>query len=354
MNQLLGIPPAKLKESMKDNGIKPFVADQILDWVFKKSVLNFSDMQNVSKENREKLSTLYNLFPFKDVEVLESSDGLAVKGVLTLEDGAKIESVILKERDYYNLCISTQCGCPVDCKFCLTGITGFKRNLKAAEIVGQILWANNYLASKKIDSRISHLVFMGMGEPLLNYDELIKALAMIHDEQGFYISTRKVTVSTSGFIKTIRKLIEDDVKLNLAFSVGCVNRDKRIEIMPVEELNPIMDVAKVLKEYQALHNRKLTLEYTMLSGVNDTDQDIQDLIGLAKYLKAKINLINLNPHNKIPFKEISNTKLHRLKTMIQNQHVPVTIRFRKGRDISAACGQLGESRMEATNENGDD
>jgi 23S rRNA (adenine2503-C2)-methyltransferase len=336
---LLSLTQDQLKATLAEHGLPSFTSKQIMEWVYQKRVSDFSLMSNLSKANREKLPTLLDTDFFSNLTILPSSDGMAIKYVFTLLDGAKIEAVVLKEKTYTTLCVSSQAGCPVDCKFCLTGVVGFKRHLKAQEIVGQVFKAI------QDGHDITHLVFMGMGEPLLNYDAVFAAIDILQAPWGFDFSKRKITVSTSGYLAGIKRLIADQRFISLAFSVGNANPEKRAVLMPIENRNPIMDVAKALHTYQKMHNRKLTLEYTLLDGKNDAPADIRELCSLAKYLHAKINLINLNPHPKIPFKPVSTKVLHRVKHIIEEANVPVTVRYRKGQDISAACGQLGESYL---------
>jgi 23S rRNA (adenine2503-C2)-methyltransferase len=271
--------------------------------------------------------------------MLESKDDLAKKFVLHCGDGQAVEMVVLSQDGYYTLCVSSQSGCPVDCKFCLTGIVGFKRNLSAEEIIGQVLLANSE------GYPISNLVFMGMGEPLLNYDALFTAIDFMCHEDNLNFGKRKITVSTSGYLASIKRLINDERYINLAFSVGHPNPDQRRHIMPIEERNPLYEVTKLIKEYQKLHNRKLTLEYTLLKGRNDDQFTIKELSNMSKYLDAKINVINLNPHPKIPFEPVTSEKVRLIKGWLKKEGVPVTVRYRKGQDISAACGQLGESHL---------
>lgn len=337
---LLALTEDELKEIIAQLELPAYTAKQILEWVYLKKVGEFADMSNISKGNREKLAATIDTQFYTNVTILPSKDDLAIKYVFTLNDGAKVEAVVLKERNYTTLCVSSQAGCPVDCKFCLTGVVGYKRNLEVQEIVGQIF------KTAQDGHQISHLVFMGMGEPLLNYDKVFKAIDILQAEYSFNISKRKMTVSTSGYLAGIRKLIEQKRFINLAFSVGNANPAKRGALMPIDNRNPINEVAKTLYQYQTMHNRKLTLEYTLLDGKNDSVEDIRDLISLAKYLKAKVNLINLNPHPKIPFKPVPTKVLHQVKIWIEDAKVPVTVRYKKGQDISAACGQLGESYLD--------
>ena len=314
-----------------------FVGKQLIHWISKRYVISLENMTNISKKNKSILADSFLFSPFKSTAQLPSKDKLAIKCIHTLHDNHYIESVILKEKNYYTLCVSSQSGCPMDCKFCLTGVIGFKRQLTPAEIIGQVLYANEQ------GYAISNLVFMGMGEPLLNYDNVFKAIDFLIDERAFNMSKRKITLSTIGYTQGIKRLIADQRFVNLAFSVGSTDPEKRLKIMPNSNRNSLKDILPVLKEYQRLHNRKLTLEYTLLDNLNDSQDDAQGLAHLAKTLQAKINLINLNPHQHIPFKPVSIQKLHWFKEILTDFKRPVTIRFKKGQDVSAACGQLGES-----------
>ena len=336
---LLNYTLPELKELILELGLQRFVADQLFQWIHKKFVFDFNDMSNLSKKSREILEKNFIVQPMKEVKCFHSAEENASKTIFSLSDNLSVESVILREKNYYTLCVSSQVGCPVDCKFCLTGVAGFKRNLEVSEIVFQILSANQK------GYPISNLVFMGMGEPLLNYKNVLKAIGLLTSEEGCDISKRKVTVSTAGYMAGIQKLINDEVYLNLAFSVGSTHPLKRIKFMPIEKRNPIVDVSRLLHSYLKLHNRKLTLEYTLLQGVNDSKSDIDGLANLALFLNAKINLINLNPHEKINFDPISSTKLNWFKDQLRQKGARVTVRYRKGQDITAACGQLGESLL---------
>ena len=201
------------------------------------------------------------------------------------------------------------------------------------------------LLAKQQGHPITHLVFMGMGEPLLNFDEVFGAIRHVCDETTFNFSKRKITVSTSGILHGIKRLIDEDIVINLAFSVGHPNPEKRKVLMPIEERNPIFEISRLLSTYNTLHNRKLTLEYTLLKGQNEDEETLIELANLAKFLKAKVNLINLNPHPKIPHEPVSFNTLKRFQNGLKYQGVPVTVRVTKGQDIIAACGQLGESLL---------
>ena len=328
----------RFREIILESGFKPFLADQIVDWVYKKKVQSFDDMRNISKVNRESLSQLFSIPSFSLQDQISSDEG-AVKLIGVLHDSNHLECVVLKEKTYNTLCVSSQCGCPAGCTFCLTGYVGFKRQLTQSEIVGQV-----YLA-ESLGYSISNLVFMGMGEPMLNFDTLFSAIDWLNHPKGFGIGKRHITISTVGYLAGIRRLIKEERFVNLAFSVGHPNPRKRIKIMPFQERNPFMDVVEAIKTYQGMHNRQLTLEYTTIAGFNEDDDAIRELITLGKYLEAKINLINMNPHPKLPQQPISVSRLLAIKDQIANASLPVTVRYRKGQDIAAACGQLGESHL---------
>ena len=333
------IKVSDVKSVFVENGFQGFVAKQCLDWVYKKHIYDVDQMTNISKSNREKLKDIFDFSLFKDVKSMHSKEENAIKNICHLDDGNIIECVILDQDDYYTLCISSQCGCAVDCKFCLTGVVGFKRQLTMAEIIKQVVYCYS------INYPIKNIVFMGMGEPLMNYDNVLAAIDYLTDKLTYDISNRSITVSTAGYMAGLKRLIKDQRPLNLAFSVGSADPIKRVKFMPIEKRNSIVEFVRVLYEYQQTHNRKVTLEYTLLEGVNDTDYDIKSLINLSRYLNAKINLINLNPHFKIPFKPIAVKKLLSIRDFVKKNRCRVTIRYKKGQDITAACGQLGESYL---------
>jgi 23S rRNA (adenine2503-C2)-methyltransferase len=325
----------ELRAALLKIGLKPYLAKQIYDWIYKKFVIDFNEMSNISKTNREMLISKFNINALEMIETNISRDKAAIKYKFKLIDNSEIETVVLNEKKYYSLCISSQVGCPLGCKFCVTGMKGFKRNLTVSEIIGQVIYACEQ------GYQISRIVFMGMGEPMLNYDAVLKAIDILNREEGLHISKRKMTVSTIGIIDSLKRLIEDDKVLNLALSIGSVNPIKRKFLMPVEKDNPLLQIITTLNEYQKNHNRKLTLEYTLIKDQNDSFNDIQELANIAKYLKAKINLINLNPHPDIPFKPIPSKRLSEIKEALLKMGVITTIRFSKGADIAGACGQLG-------------
>ncbi|MCP4049625.1 MAG: 23S rRNA (adenine(2503)-C(2))-methyltransferase RlmN [bacterium] len=333
---ILSLSLPELSNSLSRHGLRTYVAEQIYDWIYKKYCLDFNLMTNLSKNSRTLLGKLFDLNCFIDTKKLSSSDDLAIKYGFTLADGHKIETVVLKEREYYTLCVSSQVGCALNCGICLTGKSGFVRDLTVQEIIAQVLYAY------RDGYPVSHLVFMGMGEPLMNTESLFKAIEIINDPLSFNIGKRKITISTSGVLLGLKKFFEAEWQVNLALSVGHADPLKRAILMPVEKNNPILEVIHLINQQkkERLYNRKISLEYTLLEGFNDDNQAISDLVNMARYLKAKINLINLNAHKAVRFKPVSEKRIKEVKSSIQQQGVPVTIRMRKGQDIQAACGQL--------------
>ena len=339
MDNFFLIDQKSYKSWCKTHELPTYTLNQIHEWVTKKHVIDFDLMTNIGKKNREKLPRILNINPFKSIEKCPASDASATKYIFEIEPHVFIEAVAIQEKGYETLCISSQAGCPVDCKFCLTGVSGLKKNLTVHEIVAQLAIIKSY------GHNITHVVFMGMGEPLLNLKSVLPALDWLQEEWGFNLSKRYITVSTSGYLAGINQLIDQNIHLNLAFSVGSAIPDIRRQIMPIEERNPIIEVSQRLSIYSKQHNRKITLEYTLLEGVNDSDNCAEQLANLASFLTAKVNLINLNPHPKIPFKPVSEKKLQHFKQQLIAKKIRTTVRYSKGQEVVAACGQLGESNL---------
>ncbi|MEK9727047.1 MAG: 23S rRNA (adenine(2503)-C(2))-methyltransferase RlmN [Candidatus Margulisiibacteriota bacterium] len=323
------------------HNLPSFTLSQVHTWVTEKNIIDFNLMTNISKINQAKLADVLNINPFLTIEPCPAADKSATKYIFQISPHVFIEAVAIQEIGYETLCISSQAGCPVDCKFCLTGVSGLKKNLTVHEIVAQ------FAIIKSFGHNITHVVFMGMGEPLLNLKSVLPALDWLQSDWGFNISKRHITVSTSGYLAGIETLINEDIHLNLAFSVGSADPAIRKTIMPIETRNPITEVAQKLSQYGQHHNRKLTLEYTLLAGVNDSDNCAIQLANLALFLNAKVNLINLNPHPKIPFTPVTEIKLQQFKQLLIDQRVRTTVRYSKGQDVVAACGQLGESNLKS-------
>jgi len=331
---LLGIHPDTLRQHFVDAGQPGYRCDQVLQWLYRHHATTIDSMANVGKATQAWLNEHYTVAPLPIVAKQVAADQSATKYAVQLRDNQRVEAVVLNEKTGYTLCVSSQCGCGIGCRFCVTGTMGLSRNLTVDEIVGQVVLANQ-------DTPISRLVFMGMGEPLANVQAVVAAIEILNHPKAMGIGKRKITVSTSGIIPGIQYLIDRDITLNLAFSVGHANPQKRLAIMPIEKRFSILDVAQVLHQYHSQHNRKLTLEYTLLKHTNDDPDAIDELGRLATYLNAKINLINLNPHPSIPYEPVSENTLYTIANTLKNRGLQATIRHPKGQDIVAACGQLG-------------
>ena len=339
MEHFFSIDKNNYKDWCKSHQLPTFTLSQVHEWITKKNVIELSKMTNIAKKNQAVLQKKLIINPFQSIEKCPASDNSATKYIFQIEPHVFIEAVAIQEKGYETLCISSQAGCPVDCKFCLTGVSGLKKNLTVSEIVSQLAIIRSF------GHNITHVVFMGMGEPLLNLKSVLPSLDWIQEEWGFNLSKRHITVSTSGYLAGINQLIEQNIHLNLAFSVGSANPDIRQKIMPIEQRNPIIEVSQRLSVYIKQHNRKITLEYTLLKTVNDSTNCANQLANLAKFLNAKVNLINLNPHPKIPYEPVSEKKLQAFKAILVSQKIRTTVRYSKGQEVVAACGQLGESNL---------
>lgn len=333
------------REEIRDfcvkNDIKSYVSNQVFQWLWKKSCNSFDEMLNVSKENRNFFND--NFFINKLVTDYEekSADG-TIKLRFKLYDDNHVEGVLIPQKNRMTACISSQAGCSLSCKFCATGTLGLKRNLTASEIYDQVV-----MISKKSQEEyglpLTNIVFMGMGEPLLNYKNVIKALHFITSEEGLNMSHKRVTLSTSGIVKMIKKLADDKVKVNLALSLHSVSEETREKIMPVGKSNSLIELRDSLKYYFSLTKRKVTYEYVLLRDINDSLEDAEKLYKFTKHMPSKINLIEYNEVDSLNFKKSTKEKTELFMNYLEENGVNVSIRRSRGKDINAACGQLANS-----------
>lgn len=332
-------------------GAKGFIAKQIWSWLYCKGVKNFDDMSNISKDLRNNLKESFSCNRPKVIRDLVSSDGTK-KWLLELNDKETIELVYIPSADRGTLCISSQVGCPMGCRFCNTGAQGLVRNLEANEIILQLVIAKDFLDewdNKAIGDgrKITNIVVMGMGEPLANYDNIVKAIKIINDENGIAFSNRRITLSTCGIVPKIYDLAED-LKVNLAISLHATTDEIRRKIMPVSQKYTIDEVMKACSAYAKKTNyRRITFEYIMIKGLNDSMDDAKRLIKLVKKynIPAKFNLIPFNPWDGCIFDEATpNSRIIEFAKYITYARYPCPIRFSKGGDIMAACGQLRSNR----------
>ncbi len=324
----------ELKAFLTSLGMKQYRANQVYQWLYQKGADSFDDMTNLSKEERHTLNEKACISNLILVKRQTASDGTE-KYLFELEDGNRIESVLIPDEDRLTLCISTQVGCAMGCKFCLTGKGGLKRNLEAYEIVDQVIAVRRLL-----NKRITNIVLMGMGEPLANYDNTISALRILLNEKALNFSNRKVTLSTAGLIPQIDKLGKEGITVNLAISLNATTDDVRNKIMPINKKYPIKELIAACKRFPLPKRRRITFEYVMLKSINDTKEDAERLCRLLKGIPCKVNLIPFNEYQGCEFKKPDEEAIERFREILIDHHIMAITRKSKGADILAACGQL--------------
>lgn len=338
MKEICSFSLEELKIWMGQNGEKPFRAAQIFDWIYIKDALSFEGMTNVSKELRGKLASQFSFPILKLLKTQESEDLETIKFLWELPDLKRVESVLIMSGDRRTVCISCQVGCPARCAFCASGKEGLLRNLSPGEIVEQVLHINRFIKEK--GERVSHLVFMGMGEPMENYDSVVKAIDIFHHPEGLNISQRRITVSTVGVVEGIQRLAKEELKVNLALSLHAPNQHVRKKIIPYARKYPLEEVLMAMDEYSRQTKRDITYEYTLLAGINDQYKHAQELAQLLTGKQCTVNLIPYNPvdglHLNRPEKEV----IEDFRAVLEEAGINTTWRYTKGKDIAAACGQL--------------
>ena len=335
MVPITGLTFNELEQFVENEGFKKFRAKQIARWIYKKLSTSFEEMTDLSKEAKEKLSKRAKIRTIHLLRKERSEDG-TVKYLFELKDGNRIESVFIPERDWNTICISTQVGCPIGCRFCLTAKDGFTRNLKASEIVEQYLEVQRDVK----DRRISNVVFMGMGEPLLNFKNVKKSIEIMVDERMLNLSSRKITVSTCGIIPGIERMAKELRKVKLAISLHATDNLTRNALVPINRKYPLEQLIKTLRKYPADNVRRIMIEYVMLKNVNDSKENAEKLAALVKGIPVKVNLIPFNPYPDAEFEKPSREKVEEFQRVLWNKNIAAFIRDSRGEDISAACGML--------------
>jgi 23S rRNA (adenine2503-C2)-methyltransferase len=323
---------------------KAFRAKQVWEWVWKKSATSFAEMTNLSKDLRDKLEAEYAFYPITVDQEQLSNDG-TVKSAFRLHDTHLIEGVLIPADDRMTACVSSQVGCSLTCKFCATGYMDRKRNLEASEIYDQVVAIRNQ-AEKQYKQPLSNIVFMGMGEPLLNYQNVLTAIDRITAEDGLGMAARRITVSTAGIAKMIKKLGDDGVRFNLALSLHAANDEKRNQIMPINESNSLVALKEALQYFYQKTKSPITFEYIVFYNFNDTLQDAEELYRFTKQVPSKVNIIEYNPIKEADFVNTEEDKLDRFANYLKNKGVNVQVRRSRGKDIDAACGQLANRDKE--------
>ena len=335
---ILAFAPSEYKGLMKSLGEPSYRAAQLADWIFRRKVWQPAEMTNLSKGLREKLAQSFDFSLPKVVSRLDSEDGTS-KFVLRNERGHALEVVLMRYKGRTSLCVSSQVGCRLACDFCQTGKMGFVRHLSQAEILGQYALACEVLAQEGEGRRISHVVFMGMGEPFDNYDASVGAANLLIAKDGFGLSARHVTLSTSGLAPKIEKLAVDS-RAALALSLHSAREDLRTKLMPINKRYPLNVLKESLLYYQKTTGQKITIEYILIQGVNGSIQDAKALVKYVHGLRVKVNLIPFNSHPGMPYQRPSEDEISAFQEYLVKRSIAAPVRYSKGLEVSAACGQL--------------
>ena len=329
----------ELKEELKILDEKPFRAEQIFSWLYKEKVKSFEEMTNLSLELREKLSKSYTICNFNILKKQESTDGTK-KYLFDVLDGNAIETVLMQYHHGKTICVSSQIGCKMGCKFCASTGIKFERSLTPGEIVEQII-----AVEQDIQDKISNIVFMGIGEPLDNYDNVIKAIRILNDPKGLNIGARHISISTSGLVPKIYDLAKENIPCTLSISLHATNNEKRSSMMPVNNAYPIEELIKACKDYIKVTNRRISFEYALAKDNNDNLEDAKELINLLKGMLCHVNLIPINKIENGKYTKSTNESIIKFRDYLNDHGIVATIRRELGSDIDAACGQLRRKNL---------
>lgn len=330
---------SELKNELKEMGEKPFRAEQIFKWLYQDKIKEFDEMTNLSLELREKLKENYTMCNYKIIKKQKSKDG-TIKYLFDVLDGNAIETVLMSYHHGYSLCVSSQIGCKMGCKFCASTGINFIRNLTSGEIVEQIL-----AVEQDENIRISNIVFMGIGEPLDNYDNVVNAIHIINNQKGLSIGARHISISTSGLVPKIYQLAEENIQCTLSISLHASNNEKRSSMMPVNNSYPIEELMQACKDYIKKTNRRISFEYALAKDNNDNLDDAKELIKLLKGMLCHVNLIPINKIENGQFDKSSNENIMKFRDFLNDHGIVATIRRELGSDIDAACGQLRRKNL---------
>ncbi|MFL0581427.1 23S rRNA (adenine(2503)-C(2))-methyltransferase RlmN [Solibacillus silvestris] len=327
----------EMKEWLTANGEKAFRAAQIYEWLYEKRVQTFEEMSNLPKSLREKLEAEFALTTLSTIIKQESKDG-TIKFLFQLQDGYSIETVLMRH-DYGNsICVTTQVGCRIGCTFCASTLGGLKRHLMAGEIVEQVVKVQQQL--DETEERVSSIVIMGIGEPFDNYDAMMNFLKIMNDDKGLNIGARHITVSTSGIVPKIYEFADEGMQINFAVSLHAPNQEARQKLMPIAKAYKLEELMEAVKYYTKKTGRRVTFEYGLMSGQNDTEEVAMELAKLIKNIKCHVNLIPINYVPERDYIRTSRSKIFAFERTLKEQGINVTIRREQGADIAAACGQL--------------
>lgn len=332
---------SELKEQMESMGEKPFRAKQLYEWMHKKLVTEYEEMTNIPAALADKCRERYRYTLLKTVRVQESKVDGTKKYLFELSDGNMVESIWMRYKHGNSVCISSQVGCRMGCRFCASTLDGLERNLLPSEMLEQI-----YSIIRHTGERVSNVVVMGSGEPMDNYDNLLRFIELLTDENGLHISQRNITVSTCGIVPGIRSLAERKLQITLAISLHAATDDKRRQLMPIARTYPLKELLEACAYYFEQTGRRITFEYSLVKGVNDTDEDVRQLAALIGHLNCHVNLIPVNPIKERDYVRTERRAVEAFKNSLEKYEIGVTIRRGVGRDIDGACGQLRRRYLE--------
>ena len=334
---ICGLTLGQLKEKLLEIGEPSFRAEQIYEWIYCKKAVSFDAMTNLSKELRLKLAQIFRFPSIQLIQTQQSDE--TTKFLWELLDGKRVESVLIRSFDRRTVCVSSQVGCPAHCAFCASGKLGFIRSLSVAEIVEQVLHIDRFLSEN--GERVCHIVYMGMGEPLENYEAVTQSIRIINDPRAFHISQRRITISTVGVVEGIHRLAqEEDLKVNLVLSLHAPNQQIRKKIIPFARKYPLEEILLAMDEYAERSKRDITFEYTLIANLNDHEEDAFELAKLIGQKQATVNLIPYNPVAGLNLERPVMTRVTRFRDILESKGINTTWRYTKGDDIAAACGQL--------------
>ncbi len=334
----------ELSTWLTELGYQPFHSKQIFKWVYDKSVISWEGMTNLSKELREKLAESFRIPTLELIKVTPSADTETFKFLWKLSEGSFVESVLILSGRRRTVCVSSQVGCPVRCAFCASGKAGFIRNLRPAEIVEQVVQINAWLTQR--EEKVSHVVFMGMGEPFKNYDAVIQAILRLSDPQGLGISQRRITVSTVGITEGIRRFTKEGLKVSLVLSLHAPNQKIREKIIPYAKKYPLDEIMSAMDEFSHKTKRDVTYEYILLAGINDHPDHAFELANMLKGRQCTVNLIPYNPVVGLRLVRPEHKNIKQFRSVLFGSNIVNTCRYTKGDDIAAACGQLALMQKE--------
>jgi 23S rRNA (adenine2503-C2)-methyltransferase len=342
LTDLKSLLPDEMREFISAIGKEKFRATQILSWIHGHGVVDFDQMSNLSQFFRDELARVAYIERLREVSRVDSGDGTATKLLFELSDGNRVETVVMLDGGRRTVCVSSQVGCAMGCEFCATAQLGLSRNLTSGEIVDQVLQASLFFQHH--EKPVTNVVFMGMGEPLQNYDSVVKAIVLLGLEMGLAISAAKITVSTAGLIPRIIKMADEYPRVGLAVSLNATTDEVRSSIMPINKRYPIAELMKAIRSLTGrLGRRRVTFEYVLMDGVNDSIEDARQLLHLTTGIPCKINLIPFNPVPSSEYRRPPLARINEFHQFLSDRNKTVTVRWSRGDDIAAACGQLSGS-----------